>query len=390
MVQPLTLEMLQKRVKGNRMDLSCLRLEHVPLQLIVRCMTKGAEITEMDFSNNVLTSLPEQFCLFFPELEVLILRQNKIKKLPENFGSLTALRQLDLSHNSIKKLPNSFADLGELEWLNLSRNPLLRDLAEVIGNCSNDAQCAAAARNAVQYVNFSVELPSESTAIADESGLMPTNGSSSSEVSNKEKILPKSKRDVKGKYRRPAQSSSSHNRQQQQRTMTNNPVPIWRQTDTQSSSNSGYFTSNCIFVIILISIFALGVTLWLTLDSIREACGSEELSLSGNETGREFCADITKLFTNGKAPDSWGQFVRNFVETFKIHWIQAVNKPLINKFSFLFDSKQLDSLAKQLFAYMRFTLFLLWQICEPVVMFFKDYFTYIWWDVVLPLIFGED
>lgn len=93
-------------------------------------------------------------------------------------------------------------------------------------------------------------------------------------------------------------------------------------------------------VIVSISIFAL---LWLTLDSIREACGSKELTLTDNEAGREFCADITKLFTNRKAPDSWVQFVRNFVETFIIHWTQAVNKPLIKKFSFLFDSKQMDS-----------------------------------------------
>ena len=102
----LTLKMLQKRLKNGELDLSSLRLETVPIELICRCVNFGGEkhkkIKEINLGNNLLAELPQQFCAFFSELEVLNLGNNKIKALPEDFGSLSSLYHLDLSNNRIK------------------------------------------------------------------------------------------------------------------------------------------------------------------------------------------------------------------------------------------------------------------------------------------------
>jgi Leucine-rich repeat (LRR) protein len=110
----LTLEMVQKRVKGNRMDLSSLRLEQIPLELICRCVTRGIRITEIDLSNNLLTTLTQHFCIFFPEIEVLEMRRNQLKKLPDNFGNLTSLRRLNLENNKIKVIQKYSKTLFDL------------------------------------------------------------------------------------------------------------------------------------------------------------------------------------------------------------------------------------------------------------------------------------
>lgn len=101
----LTLKMLQKRLNDGELDLSSLRLETVPTELICRCVNFGGEtkkITDMNLSNNLLTSLPSQFCVFFFDLQVLNLSNNRIKALPDDFGNLSSLYHLNLSNNQIK------------------------------------------------------------------------------------------------------------------------------------------------------------------------------------------------------------------------------------------------------------------------------------------------
>ncbi|KAI3407694.1 Leucine rich repeat containing 59 [Globodera pallida] len=175
----LTVEMLKKRVSDGRMDLSSLRLNKIPLELMCRSL-EGQRINRVDLSNNLLTSFSAQFSQFFPDIQEINLHSNKLKRLPENFGLLSNLRWLDLSNNQIKKLPVSFAELDQLGWLNLNANPLENDLAEVVGDCSNDKKRSLAARNAVQYVQFFSTLSSESTAIADEAFLQNESSSNTS------------------------------------------------------------------------------------------------------------------------------------------------------------------------------------------------------------------
>lgn len=107
MSPPLTLEMIQKRIKGNQMDLSSLRLKKIPFEMIWQCIGKNPDrrepqITKINLSNNLLTSLPSKFCYQFPEIEFLSLQKNKLDKLPDNFGNMAALKRLNLAYNQIK------------------------------------------------------------------------------------------------------------------------------------------------------------------------------------------------------------------------------------------------------------------------------------------------
>src|SRR5262249_55751992 len=99
---------------------------------------------------------PEVFS--HPELEVLILADNRLTRVPEEIGTLRRLRMLDLGHNQIADLPETMAQIGDisdylylhdnrlneireslfagmkkLRYLNLSENRLTR-LPDSIGN----------------------------------------------------------------------------------------------------------------------------------------------------------------------------------------------------------------------------------------------------------------
>jgi hypothetical protein len=96
------MEIIQKRFKDDCLDLSSLRLTQIPFNLILQCIKTAGPITKIDLSNNLLTSMPPQLCLYFAELEELNLAHNKIKRLPENIGRMVYLRKLNLSYNQIK------------------------------------------------------------------------------------------------------------------------------------------------------------------------------------------------------------------------------------------------------------------------------------------------
>ena len=58
-------------------------------------------------------------------MEVLKLSNNEITALPDSFGELVALRDLELHHNELTELPASFGQLGNLERLTLHQNQLV-------------------------------------------------------------------------------------------------------------------------------------------------------------------------------------------------------------------------------------------------------------------------
>ena len=82
-------------------------------------------IYSLDFSNNVLQSIPADFFSFFPSLSSLALSHNELQSLPPGIGKCAALVFLDLSYNEISSLPGDFAEVvRSLRVLVLSSNPL--------------------------------------------------------------------------------------------------------------------------------------------------------------------------------------------------------------------------------------------------------------------------
>ncbi len=79
----------------------------------------------LDLSKQRLTQLPEEV-FRYPNLEVLILKKNKIQSLPDSgWEKLPHLRYIDLSRNKLSYLPSAWGQLP-IDTLILNRNFILR------------------------------------------------------------------------------------------------------------------------------------------------------------------------------------------------------------------------------------------------------------------------
>ena len=125
--------------------LSFNQFKHIP-KVLAKCPAlimvafKGNQISEF-----ALNSLPKN-------IEWLILTDNTLSELPEDFGNYTQLRKLALAGNQLKQLPSSMAQCKNLELVRLSANNLthvddwLFELPKLAwlafaGNDFNKAQC---------------------------------------------------------------------------------------------------------------------------------------------------------------------------------------------------------------------------------------------------------
>lgn len=93
--------------------------------------------------------MQKSFATSLTRLVKLDLSKNQITNLPDNFGLLVNLKHLDLYSNKLESLPLSFGNLKSLRWLDIKDNPLMPKLAEIAGQCLNEKECQAAARNTV-------------------------------------------------------------------------------------------------------------------------------------------------------------------------------------------------------------------------------------------------
>lgn len=99
-------------------------LSEIPLRLFVDHMHL---IYRLDFSNNVLQSLPSDFYHHFPSLASLTLAHNQLQALQPGIGKCGSLTFLDLSFNKLESLPDDFAEaMKTLQVLVLSGNPLFK------------------------------------------------------------------------------------------------------------------------------------------------------------------------------------------------------------------------------------------------------------------------
>ena len=72
----------------------------------------------------------------YPELVVLDLSKNDLKKLPKELFKLSSIEFLDLSDNLLKEIPPDIGKLRKLKYLRLDDN-LLTELPPEIGDCKN-------------------------------------------------------------------------------------------------------------------------------------------------------------------------------------------------------------------------------------------------------------
>uniref|UniRef100_A0A1I8E9A2 Leucine Rich Repeat family protein n=1 Tax=Wuchereria bancrofti TaxID=6293 RepID=A0A1I8E9A2_WUCBA len=138
---------LKALLDDNNIDLSMRQLVSIP----VKGLSKIPRATYLDFSNNLIISIPPDFCLL-THVTKLDLSNNHIIHLPEEFGKLINLVHLDLYKNEVEELPLSFGELASLKWLDLKGNPLELELSQAAGECLNEKGCKMAALNVVRLM----------------------------------------------------------------------------------------------------------------------------------------------------------------------------------------------------------------------------------------------
>lgn len=139
---------LRDKLEGDELDLSMMSIAEVPVKEIAAL----PRATKIDLSSNQLTSLPSSFAQNLGNIVHLDLGSNKIKELPSNFFKLKKLKHLDLYNNQLTDLPLSFCQLPSLKWLDLKGNPLNPTLRKIAGDCLNQKECEAAARNVIAHL----------------------------------------------------------------------------------------------------------------------------------------------------------------------------------------------------------------------------------------------
>nr|XP_032806155.1 malignant fibrous histiocytoma-amplified sequence 1 [Petromyzon marinus]XP_032806156.1 malignant fibrous histiocytoma-amplified sequence 1 [Petromyzon marinus] len=93
----------------------------------------------LDLGNNALEELPDALAQLLAQLQVLVLRRNRLSALPACVLALDQLRELDLSHNRLAALPADLRALRSLQKLCAAHNRL-RSLPDSIGELSSLAE----------------------------------------------------------------------------------------------------------------------------------------------------------------------------------------------------------------------------------------------------------
>ena len=103
------------------LDLKRKEIQHIPSGF---CQLDFSSLKYLYLEGNVLCSLPEDFFTCLASLEWLDLRNNKLRKIPNNVGEHKKLKTLLLGRNQLTVLPAEMGFLKTLTGLNLSENPL--------------------------------------------------------------------------------------------------------------------------------------------------------------------------------------------------------------------------------------------------------------------------
>ncbi|MFM6580385.1 MAG: COR domain-containing protein [Dolichospermum sp.] len=92
---------------------------------LIRIIKQAAkdEVTELDLSNNQISSLPPEI-VQLTNLQSLDIYNNQISSLPREIGQLTNLQSLDIYNNQISSLPREIFQLTNLQSLNIYNNQI--------------------------------------------------------------------------------------------------------------------------------------------------------------------------------------------------------------------------------------------------------------------------
>ncbi|XP_034190951.1 G-protein coupled receptor rickets isoform X2 [Osmia lignaria lignaria] len=91
--------------------------------LDVTVLPSSVNLTRLDLTNNNITDIPVRAFHRVPNLEVLLLRRNRLHTIADGaFINLTSLRVLELDDNYLTKIPTAIVKLSGLEDLSLSNN----------------------------------------------------------------------------------------------------------------------------------------------------------------------------------------------------------------------------------------------------------------------------
>lgn len=99
-----------------------LHLYHNTLKIIPPSIRNLTSLTFLDLRSNQLTSLPRQIC-FLP-IQILLVSNNKLIQLPDDFGKMTELTEFDASSNQLSHLPTRLCELTKLRSLGLRSNQI--------------------------------------------------------------------------------------------------------------------------------------------------------------------------------------------------------------------------------------------------------------------------
>lgn len=129
------------RAQGlDRLDMSVMNLRHLPVDLnaTLAQQTKLTYLATIDFSHNILESIPEvNFCYWMNSLRNFKLSQNRLVKIPDNeIQYLIKLEVLELDNNRLETFPDLCGHMTALQRLDISNNKL-KMLPEGLGLCSN-------------------------------------------------------------------------------------------------------------------------------------------------------------------------------------------------------------------------------------------------------------
>ncbi|RKP08868.1 hypothetical protein THASP1DRAFT_15037, partial [Thamnocephalis sphaerospora] len=78
-----------------------------------------------------------------PQLEILDISRNKLRRLPAEFGNLMSLKILSVSKNRIRELPCYLGEMKQLRILKTQQNPIVWPPADIIGPSSTSGAGAS-------------------------------------------------------------------------------------------------------------------------------------------------------------------------------------------------------------------------------------------------------